>query len=294
MNINYRSSDWGGIQLILVTGGAGRLGFEVIKLLLARGEDVAVFDLPNIDWSHIGKLKVRAIRGDITNNLEVMRACEGCEAVIHLAALLPPKSERDEALTMKVNVMGTASLLEAVDNKVPFVFASSISIYGVTNTETAPVTEEHECQAHDLYSKSKIRGEEMVVDSGNPYTILRISPITVADVVELPPVIPYRGDQRVEFVFIEDAARAIVRALDRVRDETFNVAGGSTWRMLGAQYIQRFYAALGVDVKPNYSEEFTAVDWYDTSRGRVLDYQKTSFKELEERLKLVGIEYGLR
>jgi nucleoside-diphosphate-sugar epimerase len=280
--------------LILVTGGAGRLGFEVTKLLLARGKEVAIFDLSNVDWSRIEKLGVRAIKGDITRGEEVIDACEDCDAVVHLAALLPPKSERDEALTMSVNVNGTANLLEAIDRSVPFVFASSVSIYGITSRETALLGENHQCHSHDHYSRSKIIGEEMVANSGNPYTILRISPITLADVVELPAVIPYRGDQRVEFIFIEDAARAIVGALDRVQGETLNVAGGSTWQMLGAQYIQRFYAALGVEVEPNYSDEYTAVDWYDTRRSGVLDYQKTSFMEVEERLKVVGKEYGLR
>jgi hypothetical protein len=52
--------------------------------------------------------------------------------------------------------------------------------------------------------------------------------------------------------------------------------------------------ALGVEVKPNYSDTFTAVDWYDTRKSQRLAYQRTSFEDLEERLKAVGEAYGMR
>jgi hypothetical protein len=76
--------------------------------------------------------------------------------------------------------------------------------------------------------------------------------------------------------------------------ETFNVGGGETWRMRGHDYIEKFYTALGAEANPRFSEVFTAVDWYDTSKSSLLDYQKTSFNQLEEKLKVLGEEYGLR
>jgi hypothetical protein len=86
-----------------------------------------------------------------------------------------------------------------------------------------------------------------------------------------------------------------VGALKLVNDrETFNVAGGKSWRMLGHEYIERFYAALGTEVDPKFSDIFTAVDWYDTGKSKCLDYQNTSFHQLEEKLKALGEEYGLR
>jgi hypothetical protein len=54
----------------------------------------------------------------------------------------------------------------------------------------------------------KGEGELLVAKAGNPYTTLRIAPITVADLVELPEIIPYQSEQRVEFIFVEDAAHA--------------------------------------------------------------------------------------
>jgi nucleoside-diphosphate-sugar epimerase len=282
--------------VILVTGGAGRLGFEVVKVLQQENEEVRVFDLPSVNWIPLETLgRVDLFKGDITDPEQTSRACNGVDAVIHLAAIMPPKSEENEKLTSKVNVEGTRSLLRALKGGNSVVFASSISAYGVTAGERQLIDERHPLIAHDNYSGSKILGEMAVAGSENPYTILRIAPIAVADLVEIPATIPYRGDQRVEFVFVEDVAHAIVGALKMVNDrETFNVAGGESWRMLGHEYIDRFYAALGAEVNPKFSDVFTAVDWYDTCKSRRLDYQKTSFHNLEEKLKALGEEYGLR
>jgi UDP-glucose 4-epimerase len=285
-----------GETVILVTGGAGRLGYEVVKLLLQQGEEVRVFDLPVVNWSYLEALKgVHIFKGDVTDPEQVSRACEGVNALIHLAAIMPPKSEASEKLTLNVNVEGTGNLLRTLKRGSPVVFASSISVYGITAGEKQLIGERHPLTAHDNYSRSKILGEVAVAESGNPYTVLRIAPITVADLVELPPIIPYRGEQRVEFIFVEDVANAIVSALNMADDkETFNVAGGDSWQMLGSEYVDRFYSALGTEVDPKYSDEFTAVDWYDTRKSKRLGYKRTSFHKLEEKLKAVGEEYGLR
>ena len=74
----------------------------------------------------------------------------------------------------------------------------------------------------------------------------------------------------------------------------YNIAGGSSWQMTGEEYLTRFYGALGVEVEPNYPEEYTDVDWYDTSKGQHLGYQRTSFNKFEERLIAIGEELGLR
>jgi hypothetical protein len=64
--------------------------------------------------------------------------------------------------------------------------------------------------------------------------------------------------------------------------------------MTGKEYLTRFYGALGVEVKPNYSQEYTAVDWYDTTRSNHMEYQRTSFNRFEEKLVAIGEEMGLR
>jgi len=284
---------------ILVTGGAGRLGSELIKLITSKGDSAVAFDLPQASWETIqGISGVEVFHGDVTNASNVAEACEVVDAVFHLAALLPPSSEANRGLTMKVNVEGTRKIVETLRMKqnTPMVFASSISTYGITAEEEPPIREDRPLTPHNNYSESKIEAERLIRNSGVPHTILRIAPISVADIVELPETIPYRGDQRVEFVHVTDAARALLSAFENqgARGETYNIAGGALWRMRGREYITEFYGALGVEIEPRFSDEFTALDWYDTSRSRFLGYQKITFNEFLTMLRSVGEQLGLR
>ncbi len=120
---------------LLVTGGAGRLGSEVVKLATEKGHAVVAFDLPQAHWEAIsGVSGVEIFEGDITKAESAEEACRGVEGVIHLAAILPPVSERDRAMTLRVNVGGTRNLVEALNEipDVPMVLASSVSTYGIT------------------------------------------------------------------------------------------------------------------------------------------------------------------
>lgn len=283
---------------VLVTGGAGRLGSEVVKLIASRGDSAVAFDLPQAYWEAVrGVPGVEALPGDVNDRRQVLEAIGGADAVIHLAALLPPRSEANRELTMRVNVEGTSNIVDALGKtRAPLVFASSIATYGVTAKDQTPIQESHPLQTHDLYSESKIEAERLISDSGVDHMTLRIAPIAVADLVELPETVPYRGDQRVEHIYVEDAAAALLSALDKrkARGGTFNIAGGPTWQMTGVEYIGKFYDALGVEVEPNFSEEYTAVDWYDTRRGLFLGYQRLTFNGFLGKLRALGEQLGLR
>ncbi len=279
---------------VLATGGAGRLGYDVVKNCLASGYTVRAFDLPQVNWSHLEALGVETIRGDITKPEMVKEACVGVDAVVHLAALLPPRTEASRDLTQLINVQGTANLIKSIKRDARIVFASSIATYGVTAAETPPIKETHPQVAHSNYAESKIQSERIVKQSGNPYTILRVAPVSVADLLELPETVAYRADQRVECVFGEDAAYAFMTCLEEKKNEVYNIASGSSWQMTGEEYLNRFYGSLGVEVEPNYPEEYTDVDWYDTSKSKHLGYQRTSFNKFEERLVTIGEEMGLR
>ena len=284
---------------ILVTGGAGRLGSEVVSLAAGMGHSVVAFDLPQARWGAVEDVQgVVIYKGDITDPDLVSEACSGVDGVIHLAAILPPGSEANRDLTMSVNLEGTRNVVDSLGREVgvPLVFASSVSVYGVTVGEKPPLGEDHSLRVHNVYSESKVEAERLIRGGKVPSVILRIAPITVVDVIELPETIPYRGDQRVEFVYVEDAAHALLSSLElsEARGEAFNVAGGSSWQMTGEEYVGRFYEALGVEVEPNYSEEYTGVDWYDTRKGLFLGYQRLNFNGFTDRLKSLGKDLGLR
>ncbi|MBC8225348.1 NAD(P)-dependent oxidoreductase [Candidatus Bathyarchaeota archaeon] len=255
------------------------------------------FDLPGAFWGTMERLDgVESVRGDVTDPDLVNDACRDVDIVVHLAALLPPRSEGNRELTLRVNVEGTWNIVKALKGTGgAMVFASSISTYGITGGGEPPVDESRPLRAHNVYSESKIRAEGVLEGSGVPHIIMRVAPVAVADLLEPPEVVPYRADQRVEFITVPDAALAFYNAATTPEaiGKTLNIAGGGSWQMTGREYLEGFYGALGVEVELNFSEEYTAVDWYDTSKSLFLGYQKTSFNEFQRKLGSVAEELGL-
>ena len=271
---------------VLVTGGAGSVGKRVARRLRKQGYTVRVFDLPNMDYSGLeGEEGIEVLRGDITQLTSVHQAVEGVSAVIHLAALLPPASERRRELTFAVNVEATARVAEALKRanpSAPLVFSSSVSTYGDTTGVKPPVTVDHPQQALDIYAGSKIAAERSLWESYPNAVILRISGISVPSIQSPPEVWPFMADQRIEFIHRDDVVRALCAAVGVERDKgyVFNIAGGVTWRTTGWAYIKDYYDLLGVPIEEARFQEHPGwCDWYDTEESqRVLRYQNTSYQ----------------
>jgi UDP-glucose 4-epimerase len=130
---------------LLITGGAGFIGSHTIEAAKAAGHRVRVFD--NLSSGSRQNLTPGAelIVGDVTNFDQVRAAAEGCDAVLHLAALVSvPQSMREPVETLAINTVGTANVLEAARqaNLRRFVLASTCAVYGDlpgVQDETSPV-----------------------------------------------------------------------------------------------------------------------------------------------------------
>jgi nucleoside-diphosphate-sugar epimerase len=279
------------MKRVLITGGAGSVGREVALLLAARGHRVRVYDLAGCDFSPLeGSAGVEIVRGDITDRDAVQEAAGGVDVALHLAALLPPNSERSRKATMAVNVQGTAHLIAALERASPdarLVFSSSVCVYGDASARQPPVRVSAPLHASDLYAESKIEAERLVRTGPLPYTVLRISGISVPAFLAPPPVWPFQADQRIEFVCRDDVVQALAACVSEApSDAVFNIAGGPTWRMLGRQYVARFNEVMGLPPEEGqYSERPGYFDWYDTGASQAaLGYQQTSFQRFLERL----------
>jgi len=163
---------------VMVTGGAGSLGREVTLALARAGHRVRVLDLPQADFRSLESAPdLQVVRGSIEDVGLLRRAVQGVDAVVHLAALLPPASERDRERTMRVNAGGTALLIDAMRQNAPLahiIFTSSVCIYGDTSAETPPVPVTRSPRPVDFYGHSKATAEALVRESGLPYTILHL------------------------------------------------------------------------------------------------------------------------
>ena len=161
-------------RIILVTGGAGYIGSQLIRDLAAdeyfQGDVIRIYDNLQRGNHHVLMdlpvgMHYQFVEGDILDRLTLSEALEGVWAVVHLAALVStPISFDNPRWTNQINHWGTASLVEqAVQSGVKrFIYACSASVYG----PGGPFTEGDPCNPIGPYSISKLRGEEVVMQTG--------------------------------------------------------------------------------------------------------------------------------
>ena len=148
---------------VLVTGGAGFIGSNLVHSLAASGDPIRVLDdLSTGSLDNLADVQspVEAVTGDIGDPQAVRRAMEGVEVVYHLAALPSvARSLVDPASTNRVNVDGTLNVLQSArDAGVRrVVYASSSSVYG--DTPTLPKDETMAQAPMSPYAASKLAGE---------------------------------------------------------------------------------------------------------------------------------------
>ncbi len=145
---------------VLVTGGAGFLGINLCRHLLARelkvrSMDIAAFDYPERD-------SVDVMRADIRDPAAVERAMQGVDIVVHCAAALPLASPAEIQST---DVGGTRLLLEHAARRAigRFIFISSTSVYGIPDHH--PVREGDRLQGVGPYGAAKIGAEQLCLEA---------------------------------------------------------------------------------------------------------------------------------
>jgi nucleoside-diphosphate-sugar epimerase len=280
------------MKRVLITGGAGSIGSELTRKLVQQGFQVRVLDLPFLDFSALEALeKVEIVKGDITDPATVEAAVDGADLVLHLAALLPPASERDREETFAVNVGGTANVVDAIKaagGGARIVFSSTVATYGNTMDGEPPVGVDHPQNPVDIYGESKIAAERLVLEAGIPYTILRISGVVIPALLDPPDPWPFMREQRMEFVARADVVAALLAAVptEGAAGKILIIAGGESWQMLGHQYVEKVFELLDVPLEEaSYHQTPWWSDWYDTAEAQaLLNYQHTSFPAFLEQL----------
>lgn len=242
---------------VLVIGGAGFIGsFVVSELLKTNVGKVVIYDnfargkASNISNSMDDpRCEIYPNGGDVRDVDTLSDAMQGCDGVIHLAAMWLLHCKDFPRTAFHVNIEGTFNVLEAcVKNKVKrFVYSSSASVYG--DASEVPMTELHPFNNKNFYGATKIAGEAMCrayYDRyGLSYVGLRYMNVygphqdqTAAYTGVIPimlnkidaneaPTINGDGTQAYDFIDVEDVARCNINALQaEVTDEFYNVGTG--------------------------------------------------------------------
>lgn len=166
---------------ILITGGGGYVGTPLAARLLARGDNVLVFDSFYYGNDLAPHPRLKVVEGDIRDAVRLEDALWGVEKVIHLACISnDPSFELDEALSKSINFDSFEPMVAAARRRGVgrFIYASSSSVYGVS--DAPDVTEDHPLNPLTPYSRYKAMCEEVLERYRTPdFVTVTIRPATV-------------------------------------------------------------------------------------------------------------------
>lgn len=164
---------------ILVTGADGFIGSHLTEALVRQGYNVRAFVMYNSfnSWGWLDhsseeiKEQIEIFAGDIRDPYGVKEAMKGCDAVLHLAALIAiPYSYHSPATYIDTNIKGTLNIVQAARElgieKV--VHTSTSEVYGTA--QFVPITEEHPLQGQSPYSASKIGADQIAMSFYNSFS----------------------------------------------------------------------------------------------------------------------------
>jgi len=242
---------------ILVTGGAGLIGSTTIDQLLLNEKPAQIVIFDNMTRGTTRNLenalkdeRVTLIKGDIRDKDAVYKVTEGMDAVIHMAAIRITACAADPREAMEVMNDGTFNVIDAAHKAgvKKVLAASSASILGLA--DTFPTTEDHHpYNNRTWYGASKIMLEGLLRSYNDMYGLNYVAmryfnvygprmdvegkytEVLVRWVQRIsqgiPPLIMGDGKTSMDFIYIEDLARANVLGLKSdVSDEVFHIASG--------------------------------------------------------------------
>lgn len=292
---------------ILVTGADGFIGSHLVEYLVALGCDVRAFTYYNSfnsrGWLDESPAEVRkaieVFAGDIRDPYGVKTAMQGCDVVLHLAALIAiPYSYHSPDTYIDTNVKGTLNVVQA---------ARELGIERVVHTSTSevygtacfvPITEEHPLQGQSPYSASKIGADQIAMSFHasfeTPVATIRpfntygprqsaraVIPTIITQIaagvrsIKLGAVHPTR-----DFNFVRDTVRGFVAVAenDEAIGQVINI--GSDYEVTIGDTVQLIADVMGVDItienddrrlRPAGSEVERL--WADASRARALGWE---------------------
>ncbi|MCW4010256.1 MAG: GDP-mannose 4,6-dehydratase [Candidatus Bathyarchaeota archaeon] len=276
---------------ILVTGGAGFIGFHLTKKLLEMGADVTIYD--NLSSGKIENVKdnpqANFVQGDI---LDLKKLCSlpKFDLIYHLAAqVVVPYSMENPTEDFETNAHGTLNVLEkARKDNAQLVFASSAAVYG--NPTQLPTPEAYGFHPFSCYGLSKVVGEEYceiyTLQYGLKITITRFANVygsrchgVINDFLDKLQKDPSKleiigtGQQSRDFVHASDVAEALVLAAgDNAVGKTFNLGFGETLKII--DLAKMMLDILGLTDKTEVSttgqswQGDIVTIWFDISKAK--------------------------
>jgi dTDP-4-dehydrorhamnose reductase len=290
---------------ILVTGAYGNIGKAVLDEILKRNHEITVFEKKSRRTLKAARkykdIVKNTIFGDITEYKSVRDAVEGMDAVIHLAAIIPPLSN-NRKLCFAVNVDGTENVVNAIKadgNKAVLIHSSSCSVMGPTQHLAPPIKVDQKPKATDNYTESKIESERIVSESGlNKYCITRLGAVMPSKGVWSFKTLMYGFEiafnSRIEMILDSDVGLAQITAVEKLRLNLINsgniyfLAGGEKCRLHYGDFFNGLLNSLGIPkiTTECFTKKPSFLDWLDTKKAQKdLHFQRYTYSDYRRIFK---------
>jgi NAD dependent epimerase/dehydratase len=263
------------VSKILITGADGFIGSHLTEALVRAGYEVRAFVLYNSfnSWGWLDhcaddvKGKFEVFAGDIRDPHGVRTAMQGCDAVLHLAALIAiPYSYHSPDTYIDTNIKGSLNVVQAARDLgvAKVVHTSTSEVYGTARF--VPITEDHPLQGQSPYSASKIGADQLVMSFyssfGTPVSIVRpfntygprqsaraVIPTIITQIangkrqIKLGAVLPTR-----DFNYVMDTVNGFIAALQTERGigEVINL--GSNFEISIGDTARAIAQVMGVEI----------------------------------------------
>ncbi len=287
---------------ILVTGACGNIGANVVDLLVERGYSVRAVDLDTVAGRKKAERwgdRVEMRFGSVCNEALVREVVAGVDHVIHLAAMVPPGTDVDQAAGYAVNVVATRSIIaacEAQPSRPRLTFTSTAAIWGRNDEVDGPRHADEAISPSDNYSRQKAECEAMIRESSLDFVIFRIAMTPPVEPGALSPfVFDMHPDMRVEFTHPKDQALGIANSLviDDIAGRTLCLGGGKRNRYRYREFMNMAFGAMGFPALPEsaFGDALFLTDWVDSEESQaILDYQR---REASQYFEEVSAELGV-
>ena len=267
---------------VLVTGSEGFIGSHLTEALVRAGYDVRAFVMYNSfnNWGWLDRCSeeikghFEVFAGDVRDPNGVRVAMNGCDAVLHLAALIAiPYSYHSPDTYVDTNIKGTLNVVQAArELEVAKVIHTSTSeVYGTARF--VPITEDHPLQGQSPYSASKIGADQIALSFhasfGTPVTVIRpfntygprqsaraVIPTTITQIasgkrqLKLGALHPTR-----DFNYVQDTVNGFMAALRSPAGAGEVINLGSNFEISIGDTVRNIAALMGVDVDISTDEQ---------------------------------------
>ena len=245
---------------VLITGATGFLGKYIVEELKNNGYQVVTFGRNEKIGKALIDSNVEFFKGDIENKEDLLRAFQGCSAVIHAAALSTVWGKWNNFY--KVNVLGTRNIVEICEKQgLKLVFVSSPSIYaGAKDQLDVKENEAPKDNNLNFYIKSKIMAENIIKNSKLNYMIIRPRGLFgIGDTSIIPRLLDLNkkmgiplfadGKQKVDVTCVENVAYALRLALENERysQQTYNITNDEPIEF--KEILTLFFNEMGTEGK---------------------------------------------